>query len=174
VGNQKSMGDSEVYWYAVHTKPNRENFAELNLQRLGIETFCPRFQQERIIRRNRKTVTRPLFPGYFFARFNLSQHYRMVAFAHGVKSLVAFGSFPVKVEEEIIGSIKIRCKDGYVIIKNSSFVEGQVVRIQQGPLQGFEAVFQQELPDHQRAMLLLRTISFHARVTVDLGHVVGS
>ena len=171
--NQKTMGDSKNYWYAVHTKPNRENFSELNLRRLGIETFCPRFKQDKIIRRKRQTVTRPLFPGYFFARFILSEQYRMVVYAHGVKNLVAFGYSPVEVDEEIIESIKIRCKDGYVIIKDSSFVPGQVVRIQQGPLQGLEAVFQQELGDHQRAVLLLQTLSYQARITVDLEAVVG-
>ena len=161
-------------WYAINTKTHREDVAELNLQRLGVETFCPQLKQDKVIRRRRQTVIRPLFPGYLFARFNLATHYRAVNYAQGVRKIVTFGSTPEAVDEVIIESIKSRARDGFVTVQPSSFTPGQVVRIQEGPLQGLEAVFEMEMSDHQRVVILLRTLSYQARVVVPLEQVVGA
>ena len=161
-------------WYAINTKTHREDVAELNLQRLGVETFCPQLKQDKVIRRRRQTVIRPLFPGYLFARFNLAIHYRAVNYAQGVRKIVTFGSAPEAVDEVIIESIKSRARDGFVTVQPSSFTPGQVVRIQEGPLQGLEAVFEMEMSDHQRVVILLRTLSYQARVVVPLEQVVGA
>ncbi len=161
-----------MYWYVVQTKPNQENLAQGNLQRFGVEIFNPQLRQNRVIRGRRQTVICPLFPGYLFARFNMDTHYRAVNYAQGVRKLVAFGPVPVTVDEEIIESIKSRCHDGCVTVTPSSFTPGQVVRIQEGPLRGLEAIFEQEMSDHQRAVLLLRALSYQARVVVALEHVV--
>ena len=77
-----------MQWYAVYAKPNHERQAELSLQRLGVETFCPRIKQRKVIRRKEQTVISALFPRYLFARLNLQTQYRAVAYARGVRSLV--------------------------------------------------------------------------------------
>lgn len=159
-------------WYAVHTKPRQESLAELSLQRLGVEAFSPRLKQNKVIRGRRQAITRPLFPGYLFARFNLDIHYRAVNYARGVRKLVSFGPTPATVDEEMIESIRFKMQDGCVIVQPPSFMPGQTVRVQGGPLQGLEAVFEREMGDHQRAVLLLRTLSYQARVVVDLECVV--
>lgn len=158
-------------WYAVSTKPRQEDLAELNLQRLGVETFCPQLKQTKLIRRKRQTVTGPLFPGYLFTRFNLDTHYRAVNYARGVRKLVAFGPVPVVVDDEIIEAIRSRLDDGYMTVPVSSFTPGQVVRIHEGPFEGFEAVFEREMSDHQRVVLLLQALSYQARVVVDIENV---
>ena len=159
-------------WYAINTKPRQEDLAEQNLQRLGLETFCPQLKQNKVIRRIRRTVIGPLFPGYLFAQFNLNTHYRAVNYARGVQRLVCFGLSPAIVDEEMIESIKSRLQDGCVTVQLSSFKPGQAVRIHQGPLQGIEAIFEQEMSDHRRVVLLLRALSYQARVVVDLEHVI--
>lgn len=154
-------------WHAVSTKPRQEDLVELNLQRLGVETFCPQLKQNKVIRRKRQTVIGPLFPGYLFARFNLDTHYRAVNYARGVRRLVAFGPTPVVVDDEIIEAIRSRLSDGCVTVPLCSFTPGQTVRIQEGPFEGFEAVFEREMSDQQRVVLLLRALSYQARVVVD-------
>ncbi len=57
-------------WFLVHTKPHSEKLAETHLQQLGVEIFCPLIKQEKIIRRKRRSVISPLFPGYLFAKFD--------------------------------------------------------------------------------------------------------
>jgi transcriptional antiterminator RfaH len=159
-------------WYAVHTKPKQENLVQDNLQKLGLETFCPLLQQDKLIRRKWQTVTGPLFPRYLFARFNLQAHYRAVNYSRGVKGVVAFGSVPAKVGEEMIEAIRSRTRNGCVTVQPSSFTPGQAIHIQEGPLRGLEAVFEQEMDDHQRVVLLLHTLSYQARVIVDRQCVV--
>jgi len=155
-------------WYAVNTKPHQEDLAELTLQRLGVETFCPQLKQNKVIGQRRLTVTGSLFPGYLFARFNLDTHYRAVNYAQGVRKVVTFGPDPAIVDAEMIESIKSKLQDGYVTVQRSLFTPGQTVRIQEGPLRGLEAIFVQEMSDHQRVMLMLQTLSYQARVVVDL------
>lgn len=159
-------------WYALNTKPHQEDSAQLNLQRLGVETFCPLLKQTKVIQRRRQTVIDPLFPGYLFARFNPDIHYRAVKYAKGVRRVVIFGSDPAIVDDEIIESIKLRLQDGYVTVQRPLFTPGQTVRIQTGPLQGLEAIFEQEISDQHRVALLLQALTYQARVIVDLEHVV--
>ena len=165
---------SNVEWYTVYTKPNHERQAELSLQRLGVETFYPQVKQRKVIRRKEQTVIGSLFPRYFFARLNLETHYRAATYARGVRNLVAFGSLPVTVDEEIIQGIRARLQDGYLAVPTQSFTPGEVVRIHTGLLQGLEAIFERELTDQQRAVLLLRTLAFQARVVVPLEQVVNA
>ena len=56
--------------FLVHTKPHSERLAETHLQQFGVEIFCPLLKQENIIRRRRRSVISPLFPGYLFAKFD--------------------------------------------------------------------------------------------------------
>ena len=161
-----------MYWYAVSTKPHQEHQAELNLRRLGIETFCPLLKQRRVIRRKSQITIGPLFPGYLFAKLNIDDQYRAVSYARGVRRLVTFGSSPAIVDEDLIEAIKSRVRDSYVTVSAQSFTPGQVVRIQEGPLCGLEAIFEREMSDHQRAVLLLRTLCYQARVVVPFEQVV--
>jgi len=161
-----------VEWYVVHTKPRQEELAEQTLQRLGVETFFPKLKRRKMIRRNKQITTGPLFPGYLFARFDVSTQYRAVNSGRGVRRVVALGTSPTVVDETLIESIKQRLEDGYVMLQPTPFVSGQIVRIQDGPFQGLDAVFEKQLSDHQRAVLLFRALSFQARVVVDLGSVV--
>ena len=154
-------------WHAVHTKPNQESLATLGLQRLGVETFAPRLKQIKLVRRRRQEVIRPLFPGYLFARFDAKTQYRAVNYAAGVQRVVAWGAEPAIVDDNLITSIRNRMQDDYVIAPSASFAPGQTVRIIEGPLQGLEAVFEQELSDQQRVIVLLQTLAYKARVVID-------
>jgi len=49
--------------------------------------------------------------------------------------------------------------------------KGQVLRIQEGPMRGIEAVFEREMPGQQRALLLLKTLAYQARVVVPFDHL---
>ncbi len=85
--------------------------------------------------------------------------------------MVGFGSTLAYVEEEIIESIKLRTKSGLVTFNPSSITIGQEVRIQEGPLKGFEAVFESYLKDSDRVALLLTNVSYQTRVIMDGGNI---
>ena len=161
-------------WYTVNTKSQHERVAELSLQKLGVETFYPQLKQRKVIRRRAETRIGPLFPRYLFARFQLDTHYRAVAYASGVRNIVTFGTLPATVEDEIIEGIRARLHDGYLTVPAPSFMPGDIIRIQTGPLQGLEAVFVREMSDHERVVLLLRTLTYQARVVLPFEQVVNT
>ncbi len=160
-----------MFWYAINTKPHQERYTEMSLHGIGVETFCPQLKQMKVIRRKKQVRVSPLFPGYIFARFDLNGDYRSVTYARGVRKIVSFGSAPAVVDEKLIEGIRSQIQEGYVMVPTSKFQPGQLVRMQSGPLCGIEAVFERAMPDYQRALLLLRTLAYQARVIVDLREI---
>jgi len=157
-----------VRWYLIHSKARQEGVAELNLQRLGVETFCPRFRGLKCPRSKGRGEEEVLFPGYLFVKVDITTEYRKVTYAHGVLRVVKFGATPAVVEEAIIASIRERTCNGIVVLTPlSSLKNGQIVRIHKGPFCGFEAIFEKELNGSQRVALLMKTLSFQGRVVVD-------
>lgn len=166
-GRQSSGFDQRMSWYVVNTKPRKEQLADLNLKRLGVETFFPKFKEKRVIRRKYQTVVGPLFPGYFFARFNVHTQYRMVQFAHGVREVIKTGSVPAEMDERSIAMIRSRLEEEYAVFQPSCFKPGQTVRIQTGPFEGLEAIFEREMTAQHRVVLLLKTLIYRPQVIVD-------
>jgi transcriptional antiterminator RfaH len=158
----------EVRWYAVRTKPHQEKQSELSIKLCGIECFLPLMKENKIVRRVRKTVVGPLFPGYLFVRIDVAEQYRAVTYARGVRTIVMFGSKPAEVDPSVIDAIKNRMTSSYIMETRREFRCGQTVKIGDGPLGGLEAVFMYEMPGKDRAMLLLKTMAFHAKVVVNI------
>lgn len=153
-------------WYAIHTKPRQEDVAERNLQRWGLITFNPKLEKVRFLGGKRQSQIGPLFPGYIFSRFDPAISLRRVRYAHGVRDVVRSGGGPVPVADEIIELIASRMCEGRVRIE-TQFRPGDRVRIESGPLSGLTGIFEQEMSDRQRVMILLAAIEYHARVIVE-------
>ena len=158
-------------WYAVHTHPRQEDRADQNMKAWDIDTFSPKLRERR---QNPFTgepffVVKPLFTGYIFARFELASLYHKVRFTRGIHSLVCSGGSPVPVDEEIINIIRSRIsKDGLVRI-GDELQPGDLVVIKDGPLKDFTGVFEREMKDSERIMILLNTVNsqFHALLEKD-------
>lgn len=164
--------ESTSYWFLVQVKPRAEKVSALHLEQLGLTSFCPYLKREKIIRRARREVVTPLFPGYVFVKFDPQFHYRAVHFSTGVRRVVSFGDTLARVDSSIIEAIRARITQGFIhVSKSSSFQPGQKVRIQDGPLQGLEAVFECEMSDRQRVTLLLKTVAYQARVVVPVDQI---
>lgn len=164
------VGSSSVGWYLMQSKVRRERVAELNLQRLGVTTLCPLFTRIKGSRGKLHSVEEALFPGYLFVYVNITSEFRKVAYAKGVLRIVMFGSKPAVVGEDIIRSIKSRMEDGYVVISAPSRVQltpGQIVRVNNGPFNGFEAIFEQEFSGTQRVALLMKAVGYQGRIIID-------
>jgi transcriptional antiterminator RfaH len=159
------------FWYAVNTKARCEAMACASLERHGVEVFLPMLRERKVVGGKCLPTTSPLFPRYLFAKFNVSSQLRAVTYARGVKSIVTFGSGPSLVEESIILAIRSQLTEGVIELSEDRFSPGQVVRIQKGPLCGLEAVFEKRLDGTSRAVLLLKAISFQARVILEFQHV---
>lgn len=165
------MMDSDLFqqpnWYAVQTKPYREDQAASNIQRLGLSVLLPKIKNEKLEFGSRRAQVKPLFPGYLFARFSLSPHFHSIRYARGVSRVLCIGETPIPLDDEIIGAIQSRIgKDGYVTI-GGAFQPGEEVVINEGPLRGLIGVFESELSDGERAVVLLNTVEYQVRVFVE-------
>jgi transcriptional antiterminator RfaH len=160
---------NDLSWYAIFTNPRQEERANSNLLSWGVETFSPRWKE---CRRNQFTgvptyFTKPLFPRYIFARFNVDHLLQKVWFTRGVKSVVTFNDSPARIDDSLIDLIKSRVnEDGFVKL-GEDFSQGDKVLIKAGPLKSIVGIFERDLKDSDRVTILLANISFQGRVTVE-------
>jgi transcriptional antiterminator RfaH len=157
----------DINWFALRTKPRRENFAAMNVSGLGIESFLPRLKAERLVRGAAQTIIKPLFPGYFFARFRPEKSFESVKATRGVLQVVSSGRMPIPVLEEVVQEIRDRIQeDGFIRIRPRVLAPGMRVTIQSGPFEGMMGRVERELDDRKRVAIFLETL-FNARVLIE-------
>jgi transcriptional antiterminator RfaH len=157
----------QTNWYAIQTKPARENFAVGNIVAAGVECLLPRIRKERSIRGVWQMAVKPLFPCYFFARFCPAQRLDLVRCTRGVLRILSSGRFPIPLEEDAIREIQTRiADDGCIAMKDIPLEPGARVTIEAGPFQGLIGTVEREWEDAKRVTLFLAAIE-HARVLVE-------
>lgn len=156
-------------WYVVQTKPREELRAVDNLRAQSIETFFPVVKEGRLDRvtKKRSYAIKPLFPRYLFARFNANKMLHKVKFTRGVHSLVRFGGGPVAVDEEILNIISERMgEDGYIDLREQLRAGDKVV-VTDGPFKNFVGVFERNVKQQERVMIMLETLNYQGRVVLE-------
>jgi transcriptional antiterminator RfaH len=157
----------DTNWFALHTKPRREDFAATNVNALGVESFLPRVKADRFAHGVARTIIKPLFPGYFFARFRPENSLESVKCSRGVLRVVGSGQFPIPVEDQIVRDIQDRAgPDGLIRIRPQSLKQGDRVSIQDGPFEGLMGRVERELDAGRRVTILLESL-LHARVLIE-------
>jgi len=155
------------HWVCVRSEPNREFFAEANLQRANFVVYCPRY--ERLISHARKKalVLRPLFPNYLFVRsaagfLGLGDVKR----TPGVSALAARDLQSALVPDAIIAGLRARENEyGKIQLGADRFRAGELVRLSRGPFAELEAVFA-ESHDERRCRILLSMLGKQHAVLV--------
>jgi transcriptional antiterminator RfaH len=160
-------------WYAIHTHPKQENRAESNLKAWSVEVFLPRIRDCRF---NEYTYEpsyfiKPLFPGYLFARFELSYLFHKVRFTRGVHSIVCVGDAPASVDDSVIEIVASQIDEAGFVKIGAGLEPGAKVLIQTGPFKGLTGIFERDTSEIDRIKILLDCVSFQARVEVDRRHV---
>ena len=155
-------------WYAIYTHPKQHERAESNLNAWRVETFNPKSKQ--ILSKNPnspKYIVKQLFPRYLFARFDAATQSHKICFTRGVHSVVSFGGKPAPIDDDAISLLRSRIsEDGYIHLEDE-FKNGDNVVVQGGPLSNFAGVFERNLTDDRRVLILLTNISYQARVVLE-------
>lgn len=60
----------KMNWFVVQCYANTEVFAEINIRKLGYQTYLPQYKIPTVMRGKDILKYRPLFPGYIFVEFN--------------------------------------------------------------------------------------------------------
>lgn len=125
-------------WFAIRVKSNRERVAQQHLAGKGYEVFLPSYRAVREDGR-KPALEVPLFPGYLFCRFEVSNRLPILI-VPGVVHIVGIGKQPVPVDESELDSVRILVKAGLPLRPDEPYTIGQAIRIQKGPLTGAEGV----------------------------------
>ena len=155
-----------MQWYAVYTKPKREDAVAGSLENAGIEVFNPRLKQKKYMQGAYRNKISPLFPCYVFVKFEPETTSHMIKYTRGVKRVVG-GDFPWPVSDEVIDLIRNQEEDGIIAIKPPDLKYGDSVAINDGPLSGLRGIFEKELNGQERVVLLLSSIEYQARAVVE-------
>ena len=158
-----------VLWYAIRSKPNKEDFLARQFEAHGLKVFYPRLRVSPVNPRARKT--RPYFPGYLFVQVDLEvTGASALQWMAGAANLVSFGGEPAPVPEPLISALQKRVDE--INASNRTVVDhlkrGEPVVIQEGPFAGYEAIFDGRISGQERVRVLLNFLQ-KRQVTVELG-----
>ena len=157
------------YWYALRSKPRKEDVVWRQVQTQGIEVFYPRLKVTPVNPRSRKQ--RPYFPGYMFVQVDLEKMglsaFKWMPHTLG---LVSFGDEPAIVPEHLVHAIKQRVDEisaaGGELF--DGLTPGDKVTISDGPFAGYEAIFDARISGSERVRVLLELLNDQRQVPLEL------
>lgn len=157
-----------VSWYAIRSKPNKEDFLAGQLEAYGIEVFYPRIFVKTVNPRARKV--RAYFPSYLFVHVDLEKvNTSTLRWMPGAISLISFDGEPASVPDLLIAAIKRQVE--FINASQRKFVDelksGDAVLVQDGPFAGYEAIFDGRISGRDRVRVLLNFLQ-KRQVPIDL------
>lgn len=133
------MTDLKKSWYALRVKSNRERVTTEALKGKGFVVCLP-FYRERSRRTDRiQTIELPLFPGYLFCSFDVSNRLPILT-VPGVVHIVSIGKTPQPVDETEMAAVFAVIKSGLRVMPAPYLPVGQRILLERGPLSGVEGV----------------------------------
>ena len=159
-----SMGN----WFLLQTKSRQESRAVENLERQGVDSFCPMIRVEKVSRGNRVVKQEVLFPGYLFVNFNqTSVSATTVRSTRGVSHFVTCAGSPVMVPDALVEQLQKRTDaNSSEMISNLPQV-GDQLEVIEGPFRGLNAVFSQ-IDGDQRALVLINLLNQQVEASIPL------
>jgi transcription antitermination factor NusG len=157
------------YWYALRSKPRKEDVVWRQLRDQDFDVFYPRLKIQPVNPRSR--TVRPYFPGYLFVKADLEEVGISVFqwLPHSI-GLVSFGGEPSVVPENLIHAIKQRVEE--IAAAGGELFHGlkpgDKVTIDYGPFEGYEAIFDTRLPGSERVRVLLQLLNNRRQVSVEM------
>ncbi|MCP5050749.1 MAG: hypothetical protein GY940_26535 [bacterium] len=155
-------------WFIISTKPKQEFLAEQSLKSLGADVYLPLYSKK--IKKNKEKieVISPLFSGYLFAQFSVVELFHKVRYTRGVKSVLGNNECLWTITSQKIDDIRCREDNGIVTLKprEDNFKCGDKIMIDEGDFDGWEGVFYEELPDNERAIIMLTNVSYTSKLIV--------
>ena len=169
------MSSSQIHnqqWFVVYSKPQKEEFAQIQLKQKGVEVFFPRLLLPRSSQKRKLVI--PLFPNYLFVRIDLWTQYYAVLWSPGVKNFVSFNNTPAPLDAQVAECLLQEANAEGVIVARSNLKVGQEVQIRGGSFDGLIGMLQ-ELPDAKgRVRVLMKLLNREIKVEVPVHSVAAS
>lgn len=146
-------------WYVLQSKPNKEEFLTSQLEARNIEYFFPTIRVKPVNPRSHNY--RPYFNGYVFFHSDLNEsefvQYERIP---GVQKIVHLGGEVAYVPENIMQAIKnkVNSINNRKSDQTNKWVRGELIDVQSGPFEGYEAIFDESITGTQRVIVLLNML----------------
>jgi transcriptional antiterminator RfaH len=164
-----------LHWYLIYTKPSSEALALKNLARQHYQAYLPRVMQTMRRAGRRYERVAALFPRYLFLHLNEGQQaLAPVRSTVGVAGIVRFGSRYTIVPDQVIHDLQARADPATGLHRLSIGMQptpGAAVRINGGPFDGLEGVFERAA-GADRVVVLLRLLGQYAAACVPADSIV--
>jgi len=168
-------------WYVVHTYSGYEKKVKESLQnRIETEGMQESFGEVLIpsetvveMRKGKKrTGTRSFFPGYLLVEMELDDRtWHLVRHTPKVTGFVG-GKTPAPIPDSEVGEIKAQMAEGRIKPKPKvTFVEGEHVRVTDGPFSNFNGVVDSIKPDKGKVVVLVSIFGRATPVELDFTQV---
>lgn len=159
-------------WYAVHTLPLREAYAQGHLRNQAFRTFLPK--RRKTIRHARKlrAVEAAFFPRYLFIVLDLTRHqWRSVNGTFGVSRMVMRGDEPHPVPCGLVEALIEMADAGGILQFSDKLKLGSPVRLLAGPFADQLAVLD-HLDDSGRVRVLLDILGRQVAISTDSNNLL--
>jgi len=159
----------DASWFAIWTRSRHEIVVRQQLDRKGIEAFLPTITRWSRWKDRKKEIAWPLFPGYCFARFSLSDRLPILK-STGVVSIVSFDGVPAAIPASQIEGIRRLIETDLQFDPCPLIREGMMVEVIHGPLRGVAGRLVRK-GAHARLVLAVDLIGQGVSVEVDAADV---
>ena len=130
----------ELSWLLVATKPRSEFVARQHLDRQGFEVCLPQISLRKRKQSVWQQVVEPMFPGYVFVGVVLGEHdLAPIRSTVGCLQVVRFGGQLVPLPASVMRTLSSYAQAP--LNETKTFLAGERLRVESGPFEGLEAVF---------------------------------
>lgn len=156
-------------WYALRSKPRKEDVVWRQMRAHEIEVFYPRLRVQPVNPRSKKV--KPYFPGYLFVYVDIDKvglsTFKWMPHAIGI---VTVGEEPGIVPDNMIYAIRKRVED--IAAAGGELFDGlqpgDEITISDGPFAGYEAIFDTRVDGNERVRVLLQFLNDRRQVSIEL------
>ena len=166
----RALQTAPAPWHGIRTRSKHEKLAATVLEMGGFQTFLPIYKTRRRWSDRVVTTELPLFPGYFFCRFDHHTQRNPIIKTHGVVSVVGCGSQPAPIPDDEIEAIRTIIDSGIFAEPAPFLREGQRVRVSCGPLKSVEGVLIRK-SSSCRLLVSIEILQRSVSVAIDPAHI---
>lgn len=174
--SQEESNNMQPRWYVVHTYSGYENKVKTDLEKtiknreldeFFFNIIVPMEEQVEIKEGKRKTNLKKVFPGYVLVKMIVTEEsWYVVRNTRGVTGFVGSGTDPIPLTDEEIK------KMGFDVVPvNIDYVEGDNVKVLNGPLEGFVGTVQEINKEKQKVKVLVSMFGRETPVELEFSQI---
>jgi transcription antitermination factor NusG len=153
-------------WYSIQIRYRFEKKVTAQLQRKGLQTFLPLLEEFHRWSDRRQPVYVPLFSGYTFAHFDLSDGLRMeLLHTEGVIGVVSFRGVGIPIPVKQIEDLRRLLSQKVPCALHAFLKVGQKVRIRGGSLDGLEGILEER--GEKNLVISIESIQRAVAITIE-------